>query len=431
MLIYLSDRYAHTFIILTIFLFNFMFFIDSAIAQKNNSDTNTINGLSFQELFKQVKNSIVQVTYIDLNNPLNSRLGSGFVYDYDGHIITNAHVALIPDGGIQELQVTFLDGKTYTASIVGADPFTDVAVLKIKDPYLVKLYPLSLGDSKVLEVGETVVAIGNPFGLSGSMSSGIVSGLGRLLPANEENVLGQTPLQTFSMSDIIQTDAAINPGNSGGPLLNLRGQVIGMNTAIFSNTGVYSGVGFAVPSQTIKKVVPSIVKTGIYEHPFIGVIGLDINPEVASKLGLPLDHGFLVTGITPKSPAEKYKIHAAKRTKSFDGDISFTGGDVIVKIDGIDVTKIDSILTYLERDKQIGDKIMLTIYRDGAYKEIELVLEKRPTFNPDEDNNQLNNDYKNSQDNSNLDPDKNSSKDSYSECSKFFGQDICDFIFRK
>lgn len=419
-------------IFLVIFTFYFFSHVVDLLAQTNDlTESDLGKSLTFQDLFKQVKNSVVQVTYIDLSNPLSSRLGSGFIFDNNGHIITNAHVAVIPNGGVQELQVTFLDGKTYPADIVGIDPFTDIAVLKIEDPHIVKLYPLSLGDSYSLEVGETVVAIGNPFGLSGSMSSGIVSGLGRLLPATEINGVDQTPLQTFSISDIIQTDAAINPGNSGGPLLNLHGEVIGMNTAIFSNTGVYSGVGFAVPSQTIKKVVPSIIKTGTYDHPFIGVIGLDITPEISSKLGIPLDHGFLVTGITPKSPAEKYNIHPAKRIKSFNDDISISGGDVIVKIDGKEVTKIDSILTYIEREKQIGDKITLTVYRDGKYKEIDIVLDKRPSLDSKDNYNIYNkNKNKNSKDDSN-NSDNKSPIENYSQCSKFFGPEICNFIFGK
>lgn len=425
-------RYDSFFAILIFFsIFYFLLpNVNSTFAQStdiNRPDTNNL--LSLPDLFKKVKNSVVQVTHLDLNNPVASRLGSGFVSDYEGHIITNAHVAL-SNADANDLQVTFLDGKTYPATLVGVDLFTDLAVLKIKDPSSLKLYPLSLGNSQTLEVGETVVAIGNPFGLSGSMTTGIVSGLGRLLPATEGNGIYQTPLQTFSMSDIIQTDAAINPGNSGGPLLNLYGEVIGINTAIFSNTGVYSGVGFAVPSQTIKKVVPSIIKTGTYAHPYIGIVGLDMTPELAKKLNLPLEGGFLVTGITPNSPAEKYGIHPATKIKSFNGDISIMGGDVIIKIDGIQVSKIDSILTYLEREKQVGDKIAITVYRNGEYKEIDLVLDKRPNSNSNVHDNNLTDNNKNSNHDSNSNSNNDYSSDSYNECLKFFGEGICDFIFR-
>ena len=198
-----------------------------------------------------------------------SRLGSGFVYDKEGHIITNYHVVVANTKN--EIQVTFLDGNTYPADSGGVfDPFADLAVLSVKGVPTTKLLPLSLADSATLRVGETVVAIGNPFGLSGSMTVGVVSGLGRLLPTNENNIQGNSVVPSFSIPDIIQTDAAINPGNSGGPLINSKGQIVGINTAIFSNTGVYSGVGFAVPSNTIKKVCTFVNSDGHISTSILG-----------------------------------------------------------------------------------------------------------------------------------------------------------------
>ena len=203
------------------------------------------------------------------------------------------------------MQVTFLDGNVYSADLVGFDQFADLAVIKVKNITSDKLTPLPLANSSALRIGETVVAIGNPFGLSGSMTVGIVSGLGRLLPSNEngENFAGTT--SSFSIPNIIQTDAAINPGNSGGPLIDTQGRVIGINTAIFSNTGVYSGVGFAIPSNTISKVATSLIQTGSYRHPYIGIVGLSLAPDLSKQIGLTQTKGFLVTSITEGSPAEK------------------------------------------------------------------------------------------------------------------------------
>jgi len=209
--------------------------------------------LTLPSLFQKVEKSIVQITDSDKTDVFESRVGSGFVYDDNGHIITNQHV-VSGGGGSSRLDVTFLDGTVYRASVIGSDPHTDIAVLYVEDVSKEKLLPLPLADSSVVSVGEQVAAIGNPFGLSGSMSAGIISGVGRQLPANEA--------EPFSIPNIIQTDAPINPGNSGGPLLNMRGEVIGINSAIYSMTGQFAGVGFAIPSNTIAKVVPSLITTG-------------------------------------------------------------------------------------------------------------------------------------------------------------------------
>lgn len=398
--------------------------VSAQIPPVDNS-TNT-NSMSLPDLFTKVEKSVVQVTEQDNSNELGSRLGSGFVYDKDGHVITNYHVVVPGSNNNDELQVSFLDGNVYSAELVGFDQFADLAVIKVKNITSDKLTPLPLANSTNLRIGETVVAIGNPFGLSGSMTVGIVSGLGRLLPSNEngEN-LGTT--SSFSIPNIIQTDAAINPGNSGGPLIDTQGRVIGINTAIFSNTGVYSGVGFAIPSNTISKVAQSLIQTGSYRHPYIGIIGLSLTPDLAKQIGLTQTKGFLVTSITKGSPAEKADLRAGTTTKTLNGRDFDVGGDIILKIDNRDVTKIDDILAYLESQKHVGDKIHLTILRDNTIRELDLVLGERPS--PDKIDSSLN-DFPNR-----LPPPQNGNGNSpeelYDECVRVAGQSFCDFLFRK
>ena len=390
-----------------------------------DNSTNT-DSMSLPDLFTKVEKSVVQVTEQDNSNELGSRLGSGFVYDKDGHVITNYHVVVPGSNNNDELQVSFLDGNVYSAELVGFDQFADLAVIKVKNITSDKLTPLPLANSTNLRIGETVVAIGNPFGLSGSMTVGIVSGLGRLLPSNEngEN-LGTT--SSFSIPNIIQTDAAINPGNSGGPLIDTQGRAIGINTAIFSNTGVYSGVGFAIPSNTISKVAQSLIQTGSYRHPYIGIIGLSLTPDLAKQIGLTQTKGFLVTSITKGSPAEKADLRAGTTTKTLNGRDFDVGGDIILKIDNRDVTKIDDILAYLESQKHVGDKVHLTILRDNTIRELDLVLGERPS--PDKIDSSLN-DFPNR-----LPPSQNGNGNSpeelYDECVRVAGKSFCDFLFRK
>lgn len=382
--------------------------------------------LSLPDLFTKVDKSVVQVTEVDNSNELGSRLGSGFVYDNNGHVITNYHV-VVPgsNNNNDELQVSFLDGNVYSADLVGFDQFADLAVIKVKNITSDKLTPLPLANSSALRIGETVVAIGNPFGLSGSMTVGIVSGLGRLLPSNEngENFAGTT---SFSIPNIIQTDAAINPGNSGGPLIDTQGRVIGINTAIYSGTGLYSGVGFAIPSNTISKVATSLIQTGSYRHPYIGIVGVSLAPDLSKQIGLTQTKGFLITSITEGSPAEKADLQAGSTTKTFNGREINTGGDIILKIDNREVTKIDDILAYLESQKQVGDQVHLTILRDNAISELDLVLGERPS--PDKIDSSLN------ESPNRLPPqngDSNYPEELYDECVSVAGKSFCDFLFKR
>ncbi len=343
-------------------------------------DVNQGRDLSLPELFGLVNHSVVQIsgtTESNVNQGL--RLGSGFVYDNRGHVITNFHVV----NGENEFLVTFSDGSIYSGQVVGIDAFSDLAVINVSSVPQEKLKPLAMGNSSKLAVGEQVAAVGNPFGLSGSMTEGIISALGRQLPSTQEPAFGsELALESsFSIPDIIQTDAAINPGNSGGPLLNMKGQVIGINSAIFSNTGVYAGVGFAIPSNTVQKVASALIKNGTYDHPWIGIQGVDITPTIAEAMNLNLNQsrGFLVTEVNENGPADMAGIQGGNDSTTLDGrsDLKL-GGDIITAIDGKPVTKIDDLIKYLERQSKVGDQVSLEIIRDGASIDKVVVLGKRP-----------------------------------------------------
>jgi S1-C subfamily serine protease len=296
--------------------------------------------------------------------------GSGFVYDEEGHIVTNSHV--VKDA--ERIMVTFADDTTVQAEVVGIDPDSDLAVIKV-DPEAVDLQPLPLGDSDALKVGQRVVAIGNPFGLEGTMTTGIVSALGRVLPSQASAGQGQA----YSIPDVIQTDAAINPGNSGGPLLNMAGEVIGVNTAIESTVQQFSGVGFAVPSNTVARVVPQLIEKGKVEHPWLGISGLDLLPELAKPMGLPEGtRGVLIIDVASGSPAEEAGLLGSKTEVEIDGQKVRVGGDVIVAVDGREVRQFDTLLSYLTDETHVGQTITLTILRDGKEQDVEVTLADRP-----------------------------------------------------
>ena len=320
--------------------------------------------LSLIEIFEKAEPGVVRVnTQRNQTSDETGGVGSGFVFDKKGHIITNAHV--IEDS--TKTVVTFLDGRSYNAKIIGIDEYTDIGVIKVNAD-LKLLQPLSLGDSSNLQVGEPITAIGNPFGLSGSMTSGIISQMGRLLPSGSG----------YSIPDVIQTDAAINPGNSGGPLLNMRGDIVGINTAIQSTTGEFTGVGFAIPSQTVAKIVPTLIKDGEYKHPWIGISGRDIDPDTANVLGLKDALGFLVITVVEDSPAWDAGLIGSDKTIEVEGREYSIGGDVITAVDGIDVRKIDDILIHLQRVKTVGDEMDLEILRDNRTTNVTIVLQERP-----------------------------------------------------
>lgn len=320
--------------------------------------------LSLIQIFERTEEGVVQVNVHRTSDVIGANgVGSGFVFDKNGHIITNEHVVQNSD----IITVTFLDGRSYNAEVVGVDAATDIAVIKVNaDPSLLK--PIHIGDSSNLKVGMPVAAIGNPFGLSGTMTSGIVSALGRLLPQDTG----------FSIPDVIQTDAAINPGNSGGPLLNSRAEVVGINTAIQSGTGEFTGVGFSIPSNTIAKIVPKLISDGVFIHPWVGISGRDIDPALAATLNLVDARGFLVVNVVEGSPADKAGLKGSDETKEVDGVEYPFGGDVILAVDGKVVRKIDDILIHLQRYKSVGDEMVLEVLRDGRVTNFVVELDERP-----------------------------------------------------
>lgn len=353
---------------------------NTAHAETNDIKDNR-NPLSLVELFEKTESGVVSIS-VQKNNEIeissipfnNDGVGSGFVYDKQGHIITNNHV--VRDA--QKIVVTFTNGHSYNAEIVGTDPSTDLAVIKINvedisSSLTTILNPLSLGQSSQIKVGQQIAAIGNPFGLSGSITSGIVSQIGRLLPSENSG---------FSIPDMIQTDAAINPGNSGGPLLNMYSEVIGINTAILSATGEFIGVGFAIPSDTASKIIPSLIESGKYDHPWIGITSRDVDPDLAEILGLQDAKGVMIITIVIDSPADNGNLTGSDQTKIIDDTEYLIGGDVIVSVDGKEVRKIEDILIHLQREKSVGDAIELEVIRSGNPEKTEIVtvvLGQRPS----------------------------------------------------
>ena len=299
-------------------------------------------------------------------------LGSGFVWDKQGHIVTNNHVV----DGAEKVTVTFADGLTLDAEVVGRDPESDLAVLKV-DASKADLRPITLADSTQLRVGQFAVAIGNPFGLEGSMSFGIVSALGRSLPTSSTATGMGGP--SYTIPDIIQTDAPVNPGNSGGVLLDLQGNLIGVPTAIESPVRGSSGVGYAVPSIIVQKVVPELIEKGTFEHPYIGLSGGTLNTEMAKAMNLPdTTRGVLVGAVSEGSPAEKAGLQGSDKEAEIDGQQVKVGGDVITAIAGQPIKDFEDLTTYLARSGKVGQQVELTVIRDGKETAVTLTLAARP-----------------------------------------------------
>jgi S1-C subfamily serine protease len=330
----------------------------------------------YVSLFNMTQNSVVQITStvsdpseITIINGVQSNgnttmLGSGFMYDTAGHIITNAHVV----GQSKVVAVTLTDGNTYNANVVGTDPYNDLAVIQLTGNFTGEsLVPLQLGNSSQLEVGQYVASIGNPFGLEDTMTDGIISQLGRSLVDEETG--------SFSIPDVIQTSAAINPGNSGGPLLDMQGQVIGMNTAIKTDTGDFAGVGYAIPSNQIARIVPVLIKNGTYQHPWLGIEGRNLNPDIALANGLAQNFkGVVIEKISANSSAAMAGLVAA----TDDQNGIPHGGDIIVSVDGHPVRSIYGIIAYLDEHKSVGDTMNLGIDRAGKIIDVTLTLQARP-----------------------------------------------------
>jgi serine protease Do len=302
--------------------------------------------------------------------PLQQGAGSGFVWDKEGHIVTNNHVV----EGADKIEVTFADGAIAQAELVGADPDSDLAVIKVDVP-TEQLQPVEVADSTQVNVGQLAVAIGNPFALEGTMTVGFVSAVGRSLPVSE--VLSQGP--GYVIPDIIQTDAPINPGNSGGVLVDDEGRLIGVTAAIESPVRANAGIGFAIPSVIVQKVVPALIDTGQYDHSLLGLSGATLTPDLAEAMGLDSDQrGVLVAEVTSGGPADKAGLHGSDRDAEIEGQQMRVGGDVIVAIDGQPVKEFDDIVIYLARSTEVGQTVTLTVLRQGEEMQVQATLEARP-----------------------------------------------------
>jgi S1-C subfamily serine protease len=323
------------------------------------------------QLYQKVNSGVVSIQVL---TELGGGLGSGFVIDEQGHILTNFHVV----EGETDLEVAFSSGYKARGEVIGTDLDSDLAVVKVDAPPE-ELTPLPLSDSDLVQVGQTVIAIGNPFGLSGTMTVGIVSGLGRTLRSMHTTADGGT----FSAGDIIQTDAAINPGNSGGPLINLNGEVIGINQAIRTNNvsasgdPLNSGVGFAIPINIVKRVIPSLIAHGSYDYPYLGITSTnEISLIEQEALGLATSNGVYITGVTPGTPADRAGLKAGTGTTSVLG--LQAGGDLITAIDDQPVRNFNDLIAYLTKYKGPGDTVTLTVLRGEQEIEVDVVWDKRP-----------------------------------------------------
>lgn len=322
-------------------------------------------------LYQEVNPGVVAIRVL---SEAGGGLGSGFVIDKEGHIVTNYHVVQ----NATELEIDFPSGFKTRGTILGTDSDSDIAVLKVEAPEQ-ELIPLPLGDSDIVKVGQIVIAIGNPQGLESTMTTGIVSSKGRIMRSLHEAPGGGS----FTAGDLIQTDAAINPGNSGGPLLNLNGEVIGVNVAIETNnfdiTGqpINSGIGFAVSINIVKKVVPFLIEKGSYDYPYIGISTSDeFTLFELEVLNLPRSYGVYIMEVTPGSPADAAGLIAG--AISTDSPLLYAGGDLIIAIDGVTVRDFNEMITYLINHKYPGDTVVMTIIRDGEEINLDLTLGKRP-----------------------------------------------------
>jgi S1-C subfamily serine protease len=320
--------------------------------------------LIYQELSPAVVNITASVRGEEFfSRPLpGAGSGSGSILDREGHILTNRHV--IEKAG--SIQVTLADGGRFLGRLIGTDAQTDLAVIKIEAPPE-RLQVVPLGDSADLRVGQKVLALGNPFGLDHTLTAGIISSLHRTLRAPNGCL----------MRGIIQTDAAINPGNSGGPLLDTDGRLIGVNTAIFSESGGNIGIGFAIPVNTARRVVSQLIEKGHVTRSWLGISGLKIDPEMAAFLGLPVPRGILIGQVIPESPADKAGLKGGLRAVRFLNQTLMAGGDLIVAVEGEEIGEMESLLELVEA-KRPGEGLRLGLHREGRVQEVEVILEEAP-----------------------------------------------------
>jgi serine protease Do len=348
---------------------------------------------TLETIYEQVAPSVVNIQVVEAASPASSNslpglpfrfgapasrapqqaLGSGFVWDTQGHIVTNYHVV----DSSTRISVTFADGTTAEAKVVGKDPNSDLAVIQVGVAASL-LRPVQLADSTQVKIGQVAIAIGNPFGLSGTMTEGIVSGLSRSLPV-EAGTSGSGNGPTYSIPEMIQTDAAMNPGNSGGVLVNDQGQVLGVTTAIQSPTDANSGVGLVIPAAIVQRVVPSLIKTGRYDHAWIGISGTSLTYDLALSMNLDSQQrGALVNAVSSNSPASRAGLRGSTRTASINGMDIPVGGDVITAVDGHAVASFEDLQAYVFLNTQPGQKVTLTLLRDGRSQTTELTLGALP-----------------------------------------------------
>lgn len=313
-------------------------------------------GLTIGQIYERAHKAVVEIAVTSggsssFGDQAQRAQGSGFVYDRDGHIVTNQHVV----EGASSISVSLLDGSAFEAKLVGTDPSTDLAVIRVDAPASL-LAPLALGDSSEVAVGDSVVAMGSPFGLEGTVTSGIVSALHRQMTAPNN----------FTITDTIQTDAAINHGNSGGPLIDVDGRVIGVNAQIESESGGNDGVGFAIPSNTVRTIVTQLIESGEVQHAYLGITMVAIPGGVA------------VTQVRSSTPAEEAGLRAATGTELVDGQERPTGGDVILAFDGKEVTSAAALQSAVDA-RRPGDTVSIAILRDGKRRTVKVTLAARPS----------------------------------------------------
>jgi len=288
--------------------------------------------------------------------------GSGAILDAKGNILTNHHVV----ANAQKLEVALADGSRWPAKLIGSDPDNDLAVIKIDAPRE-KLKVIPMGDSKNLRIGQKVLAIGNPFGFERTLTTGVISSLGRTIRSEVGTLI----------EDVIQTDAAINPGNSGGPLLNSEGEIIGINSAIISPTGGNVGIGFAIPVNTAKRIIPELISKGYVTYPWIGATIQTLIPEVAKYLKLKIERGALIAEVVKGGPADKAGLQGGSQRVQVGNMIVLVGGDIVVKADDQEIKTNEELIRYV-REKKIGNSVTFKVYRKDKYEDVKVTLGERP-----------------------------------------------------